>query len=159
MRVFAIDPGRTSGFAVFVTEKGVWAAHEVGLGGCGWQHLRRFRRGEVGQAEALYVLIERFGPDAVVIEDFILDTRRASGKRSLLSPVRITAMLEYELSGRMPITKQSASDAKSVITDRRLKRWGYWTPASTHARDATRHGLLFLRRSKTSMDVVGQKKE
>jgi hypothetical protein len=83
----------------------------------------------------------------VVIEDFVL--RERTKDRSLLSPVRITFGLEHELwmsPDNFFTTKQQPSDAKSTVTDDRLKRWGMWTVGQQHARDATRHLILFLRK-------------
>ena len=84
----------------------------------------------------------------VVLEDFIL--RERTQKRDLLSPVRLTAMVQamvfsnddYEASIH---TLQSASNAKSTVTDDRLKRWDLWVPGQQHARDAIRHMILLLR--------------
>jgi len=83
----------------------------------------------------------------LVIEDFIL--RERTKQRNLLSPVRLTAGLLQEclnwdrLCG---LTLQSSSDAKSVVTDERLKQLGLWQAGQQHARDACRHLALFLRK-------------
>lgn len=45
---------------------------------------------------------------------------------------------------RRTLLQQNPADAKSVVTDERLKLWGMWTPGADHARDATRHALLYL---------------
>src|ERR1700759_3070376 len=91
-------------------------------------------------------------PDAaVVIEDFIIDFRKITKQRSALSPVRITAKLEYALwayeenqTGR--IFRQMPSLAKTTMTDDRLKELGLYDPHSgEHARDAMRHAYYFLR--------------
>lgn len=90
----------------------------------------------------------------VVIEDFILQMLQMD--RSLLSPVRISARFEDRLRDtRLPWIKQSASDAKRVITDARLRDWGLLRGghAERHARDAQRHGILALR--KISSSAVG----
>lgn len=88
------------------------------------------------------------GATAVVIEDFIL---RINNKgRDALSPVRITAALQQLLwEGQYAeIFKQQPSEAKSALTDDRLKRRGFYDPsgAARHARDADRHALLFLQK-------------
>lgn len=78
-------------------------------------------------------------------EDFIL--RMMSTERSLLEPVRFNAVLDDRLRGTgMWAERQSSSDAMKTITDARLKLWGAYKPGADHARDAQRHGLLFLRR-------------
>lgn len=87
------------------------------------------------------------GISDVVVEDFIL--RQRTMDRSLLSPVRVTAGLMQDLyRSTWPycVSLQSASDAKSTVTDARLKAWGLYVPGNEHARDATRHLILALRR-------------
>lgn len=78
-------------------------------------------------------------------EDFVL--RQRTMDRSLLSPVRINAKLSYALHGsdiEFDDT-QSSSDAKSTVTDDRLKRWGLYEPGRPHRNDAMRHLILWLR--------------
>ncbi|AVE00713.1 RuvC-like resolvase [Gordonia phage Buggaboo] len=88
----------------------------------------------------------------VVVEDFILRTQ--SKGRDALSPVRITGGLDQLLwEGKnvpYPLTKQQPSEAKSSVTDERLKLWGFYESGSRHARDADRHALLFLRKVRAS---------
>jgi hypothetical protein len=86
----------------------------------------------------------------IVMEDFI--PRMIEGKRSFLSPVRVFAKFELLLEDRLPASlrvpyvKQSASDAKNVVTDQRLVRWNVYRPGLEHARDAQRHGILAARK-------------
>lgn len=88
------------------------------------------------------------GSTAVVIEDFIL--RTSNKGRDALSPVRITAALQQLLwEGQyVEVFKQQPSEAKSALTDERLKRRGFYdsSGAARHARDADRHALLFLQK-------------
>lgn len=88
---------------------------------------------------------------AIVMEDFIL--RRSESDRTLLAPVRVFS--RYEMCLRqvtraggitLPYFKQSASDAKNVVTDARLLRWQVYVSGMVHARDAQRHGILFCRK-------------
>jgi hypothetical protein len=44
----------------------------------------------------------------------------------------------------IPIVSQSPSDAKSFMTDEKLRKLGQWTRGSDHARDATRHLARYL---------------
>jgi hypothetical protein len=88
---------------------------------------------------------------AIVMEDFVL--RRSEASRSLLAPVRVFSRFEMSLhlatrdSGlRLPYVKQSAADAKNVVSDMRLRRWNVYVPGREHARDAQRHGILFARK-------------
>jgi hypothetical protein len=94
---------------------------------------------------------------AVVVEDFILRSNRQEKSRDLLSPVRITAILKHALwrEGRLIFTQQ-AGQAKTSITDERLRIWRCYDRDGglQHARDADRHLLLFIRRL---MGAQGQK--
>lgn len=85
------------------------------------------------------------------VEDFILRTRDSS--RHTISPVRMTAILEWELRGTgIQIVKNSAAEAKTTVTDARLTGWGLldWCTRGyggrEHAKDATRHALLTVRK-------------
>lgn len=82
----------------------------------------------------------------VVIEDFLV--RERTMDKSLVSPVRVTSGLVQELfnwGGRVTLDYQQPSDAKSVVTDARLKKWNLYVDGK-HARDAVRHLVLYLRR-------------
>jgi hypothetical protein len=144
--VFAVDPGGVTGWAWAKVEGGVIVDSRRGQVEC--------RRDEIKGTDRILNLM-RYANDvcplnAIVVEDFIL--RLGTKDRSLLSPVRLTAMLEYGLSvdsdlmDLLPIVLQSPSDAKSTITDDRLKLAGMWIRGLPHARDATRHLLLYLRK-------------
>jgi hypothetical protein len=104
-------------------------------------------------------VILRYPNAAVVIEDFIL--RRASMDRELLSPVRLTAALEWaidDLPERYELFRQTPAEAKQLATDDRLKNWGLYQRAGgmQHARDADRHSITFLRKAKYSGGVRGE---
>lgn len=87
---------------------------------------------------------------AVVYEDFII--RQSNMSRDFLSPVRVTAALQQTAweSRLASEFKQQPSEAKTAITDDRLKTWKmyYDGSAARHARDADRHALLFLRKAR-----------
>jgi hypothetical protein len=83
----------------------------------------------------------------VTIEDFIL--QNPSMDRELLAPVRMTARYldRMETSGLRIWTRHGANEAKSTVTDQRLKLWNQYDSASgTHARDAQRHAILVARK-------------
>lgn len=84
----------------------------------------------------------------VVQEDFILQTRDAA--RHTLAPVRVNAAFDYALRPKPEVglhkVKFLASEAKTTVTDARLKRWDLYVPGPDHVRDAMRHGILFMRK-------------
>jgi hypothetical protein len=159
-RVVAFDPGGTTG----------WCAMEYRRG-AGRDGVLRWKTGSIGggsDGDALVSVVRgmasvvlKFLPNGgtVVVEDFVLDKGRASGSRDLLAPVRLTAGLRVELAwlagmgglegegSGWRIELQSAADAKSVVTNKRLRSWGFWVRGSDHERDAVRHALLYVRRS------------
>jgi len=140
-RVLAIDPGVTTGW-VFG-----WSVRELVSGQIG---PRRGWRREYGAAADLVGLVREHHAEVVVLEDFILRLPAGSSGRDGLAPVRVTAMF-LAMLGRDwfddgSVVFQSASDAKGVITDARLKNEGLWIRGQEHARDAMRHWLLYQRK-------------
>lgn len=108
------------------------------------------------------------GQLAVVFEDFIL-RRGGTAQRHTLSPVRMTAFMEANLSWYVALLAGSRrssraaaiarhkrimtgfsvygftpAQAKSFATDDRLKHWNLWVKGNPHARDSLRHLCLFL---------------
>lgn len=84
--------------------------------------------------------------DVIAIEDFIL--RERTKDRSLLSPVRLTSIIRFnlwQLGSLDTVVMQQPSSAKTSVTDKRLKDWGLWMPGKPHANDAMRHLVLALR--------------
>lgn len=112
---------------------------------------------------------EEYPDSAIVMEDFILDFKKADMKRETLSPVRLTSAFSYGLyidaqdeeysvknSG---IFIQGRSNVKTTCTDERLKNWGLYDRYSgDHARDATRHAYYFLRASRGGSFEAAQKR-
>ena len=158
-RFIAVDPGVTTG-VVAVSLPANWRSldlystlsalrsGEMGLSSCRQMELSGSETGQIDRLEAL-IFGRKGDPNwvkCVVVEDFILRLRTQS--RDLLAPVRLSARLEDRLykggfSGQ--IVYQSPSDAKSIVTDLRLKQWGLWHPGSPHIRDAWRHMAKYLR--------------
>jgi hypothetical protein len=119
-------------------------------------NIEHWSHGEIGgdedeQVVALVGLIDQWPGCCILIEDFIL--RKLLASRELLSPVRITAKLEYAafiggFSSR--VFKQLGAEAMNTVTDERLKSWGFYqrTGGLEHARDADRHALTWLQECK-----------
>jgi hypothetical protein len=102
------------------------------------------------QALRFISLINGWTGAHVVLEDFVL--RQFNQDKDLLSPVRITAMIEYGMfEKRLGVSsRQQPSEAKNVATDDRLKAWGLYRSegAQQHARDAVRHAITWMRKCK-----------
>lgn len=90
-----------------------------------------------------------------VFESFSL--RLLTMDTNLLSPVRVLDRVLDRLwlaESRIPIFFQSPSEAKTSVTDDRLKRWSmYDSHSGEHARDADRHAIYFLRRFSDSQSL------
>lgn len=170
--VIAIDPGGTTGWSLISVHPESLTApdasilenifmHQHGQVDCGSHrgnlgtslHAGISTDGEFSGVYDLAKFCNTWPCAAVVVEDFHL--RQFRKDRDLLSPVRVTAALEYCLwrKGR-DAHFQTPADAKRVCTDERLKRWKMYDPVGSmvHARDADRHALLFLRRCKAKAE-------
>lgn len=170
MRWFGIDPGVTTGLAWWDDESGdELSGHEevrasVGGGsgsggsgsGSGGSGVLEYNAGMREAAFKIAQLVAVFGPDVVVIEDFLLRLGGGgprSSSRAGLAPVLMTGMLlvwiEDVLSEERwegEIRFQSAADAKHVINDKRLRDRGWWIKGRQHSRDAARHVALAYRK-------------
>lgn len=166
--VVSFDPGVTTGWAVHRLDLKSLVAE--GFAATIYKDTSGFVRGQIGGdgsdlsefrmvdrmmeiVRGAFVLGDYEVGDlfAIVMEDFVL--RRSEASRSLLAPVRVFSRFEdrlhcaVEASGvALPYFKQSPSDAKNVVSDLRLRRWGVYEPGMEHARDAQRHGILFARK-------------
>ena len=83
----------------------------------------------------------------VVAEDFVLQEH--TQLRNLLSPVRITTGVYNWLSSSSMFDVEfhlsQVGSAKHLVDDDALKRLGLFHPGMTHANDACRHFVLFVR--------------
>jgi hypothetical protein len=147
--VIAIDPGVTTGWALFAIDKKAMADPSQKL----LSHVMCWRAenlegDENAQASTLLSLLRSRPSAHVVVEDFTL--RKFTRDRELLSPVRIAAKLDYGMYlERREIAWQQPSLAMSTLTDERLKGIGLWDRLSAHQRDAIRHALTYLRRARS----------
>lgn len=153
--VIALDPGGTTGWSVMCVEPDCLSDPDISV----LQSITHWAQGQVDgneneQAKELVQLIASWPHAAVVCENFTLRTYKQS--RELLSPVRVTAKIDFAMhhgmegiipSGRR-IWLQEPSMAKKTATDERLRDWGLYRRegGEEHARDATRHAITFLRR-------------
>lgn len=148
--VVALDPGGTTGWSVLMVHPDSLVDPDIPI----LDNIEHFALGQTvgderAQCKELLELLDAWPDAAVVVEDFVL--RKQLRDRALLSPVRITAVIEYAMwRQNRSLFKQSPAEAKSTATDDRLKSWGLYRRegGEEHARDATRHGITFLRRAK-----------
>lgn len=151
--IVSIDPGGTTGWSVIAVHPEALCEPDISI----LNNIEHWGHGQITgdeneQAAEILGLIDTWPGCAVLFEDFIL--RTAIKSREVLSPVRITARVEFGLylSGGQQIWKQMPSEAMTIATDDRLKQWGFYERSGGmgHARDADRHGLVWLRKAKAS---------
>lgn len=159
IHVIGVDPGGTTGWArLTVPRKSVFGSQPSKI--LEWDAGQLYGNEDeqvsllgsiVRETQSLAYLV---GP-ALVIEGF--EIRTNSRGPEVLAPVRIAAKIEYARHlGKLcdsQIVYQSASMAKSTVTDDRLKRWGFWLKGEEHARDALRHAITALRRARSNPDL------
>lgn len=150
------DPGGTSGWSVFtvhpesLTDPELRVMNNVLYHNCG-----EFYGDEFKQVDQMLELADQWLGAALGTEKFVMYDSSAGRKdENLMTLVRLNAALAYELRrhGRdRPLYRQGAAWAKGGMPDERLKVCGYYncSRGSSHARDADRHGLMFLRALKS----------
>ncbi len=133
IRILCIDPGETTGIAIFESPRLVY--HKEVSFDTTSQITNEIKR------IADYKLV-----DAIVVEDYRIYSWRAEQHiwSSLFTPRLIGAIEYLGYLYDIPICKQSAGDAKGFATDRKLKAWDMWIEGQRHSRDAIRHGIYFL---------------
>ncbi len=168
-RILCLDPGETTGWAVFEEHKLVR-----------WGQATTVKNGEICWSE-LNSLFTEYLPDFVVCEDYRIYQHKLA--RHSFSPVLTLRIIggidllcnlgwyvyndidEFEdiISPQFnnsfdkytcPIHYQMATTAKTFVTDERLKQWGFWQESMRHARDAIRHGCYFLLFYNRGKDIV-----
>ena len=173
--VVAFDPGGTTGYAALGVKPDDlrWPGNtplqdqivlkEYGQIDCGsrygenprFSHAVNMGGENDGVKNMLELVLTRWPKSAIVIEDFILDFKKADKTRDLLSPVRLTAAFSYGLwradpivigAGLERISILDRSNVKTTCTDERLRNWGlYDRHSGDHARDAMRYAFYYLR--------------
>ncbi len=138
MKALALDPGKTTGYAVAY------------VGGDGSMDI------EVGEEafslDGIYEFIERFigveqthTPAHIIYEDF--NYRNASRAGLDLTPVKMIGIIELYKERFEPFVgfhKQSAATGKAFWSDDKLKAKGIHAKGRKHGRDATRHLMQWL---------------
>lgn len=150
MRIAAVDPGVESGWAYVDLEDSdldVLRARGTTVWLKEWGGNKRVRSGQcVSEDEvqnALEVCNALGEVHVVAVESFELRASRKLRGRGALAPKGVGTLLRAAYGER--VVMQSASQAKSVVTDDRLKDWGLWVKGQQHARDAIRHLVVALR--------------
>jgi hypothetical protein len=130
--VLAIDPGGTTGIALFdLLAVGVAEIYEIPHADVGF---------------LIEPMIERRRPD-VVCESFIITASTASNSQAPWS-LKQLGVAEY-LAAKYGClyTEQPPVAAKKFSTNEKLRKLGWYVPGHGHATDAMRHVLVYLVRN------------
>lgn len=129
MKIFAFDPGLTTGWALFDGAELVDAGQIAG----------------VVPAMNLISLHCSSGIDVAIGESFVI-TLATAKKSPQAQPLRILGAAEYlcALHG-VPLVEQLPVQAKKLVSDDSLRNLGWYKPTSGgHRNDAIRHGVVYL---------------
>lgn len=135
--LLALDPGETTGWALFETNK----YGQADLVKCGQQKTWPFDFAVGG----LTTLLES-KPNSMVYETYhIYAWLLKEHEWSAVATLQIIGCAMTLCHHRnIPVWGQSASIAKTFCTDQKLRSWGFWQDGQKHARDAIRHGCYYL---------------
>lgn len=154
--IIGVDPGGVTGWSLLslpplVAGKDIWTLKQdqIIANRHLWEHgqidCKSGDLGELWGSDTLLKLIRQYPGAVVVMESFQLRQMAVD-----LSPVRIIARVEDSMwrQGRLDQLLYQAPAAKATANDARLKAWGVYTSDGglSHARDADRHVMIFLRR-------------
>jgi len=126
--IFSIDPGKTTGLAVWSDTAPVFvAAYEIP---------NRYEFAELVSVQM---------PTEIVCEQFVISERTIRTAQDV-NALRLIGWLDIfcNLNG-IPFTLQTAAQAKRFATDDKLKALGWYETGRGHATDAARHLLVYLK--------------
>jgi hypothetical protein len=153
--VLGLDPGGTTGWGLFGVHPEAMGP-DPGLMPFGppsnvlYWSAGEFTGSQDSQVDQILELCEAWPNARLVTEDFQLRTLAAQ-----LDPVEINAIVLRATRPRYWV-KQMPSLAMGVATDERLKAAGFWIPGKPHARDAARHCITFIKRTKEKAIKAGR---
>ena len=123
IKVLALDPGVTTGFAT-LDASDVVNADQVKC-----------------DHRAFYDFLVGYNPDAIVFERFTYQRR----DKVVLWPVEVIGIIRlFGEQFEIPMFPQTPSQAMNLMTDDKLKRMGLYKPSLVHGMDAIRHLMYYL---------------
>lgn len=135
MRILAVDPGGTSGWAETTVENPIGDLTYGQLEPSAMAaHLRAFVNG--AHSEDRRLVMERFSI-----------TAHTARKTPQLDALELIGLGKYLAEWHdVAFVLQDPADAKAFAHNAALRRWGIWVPVQDHARDAVRHLVYALAR-------------
>jgi hypothetical protein len=134
VRILAIDPGGTTGLALWTSNKGGESIQQ-------WEI--------ADPLNVLYTVRDEssaLGLDALVCERFDLGPRtQAKSTAGSAQTIELIGALRWlAAEDGCPFILQAPVDAVQFVTDEKLRNLGWWCVGKEHARSATRHLVLYL---------------
>ncbi len=146
--VLALDPGETTGWALFVNGR---------LSRCRQIPPLASRKPDLQRAASLLQKLNQLYtgklPITVVMERFSLYGHKAKQQIGSTFPtVEVIGIIRFTCQQLgLRVVEQSASQAKSFVSDDRLRAMQLWQVNQRHSRDAIRHALYYILASKRSV--------
>jgi len=128
----ALDPGETTGYAIFMNNYLIETGQISG-------------KNFVECIKDLHRLLRNANPHHVVMEDYKIYSHKSQAHAwsSLFTPRLLGAIETLCYFERKVLHRQMAS-AKGFCTDEKLKKWNMFRVGQPHACDAVRHGVYFI---------------
>lgn len=82
----------------------------------------------------------------IAIEDYrVYSWKTDDHSWSQVHTIKVVGIIELlALREQLPYRLRMAEHAKTFCSDQRLRDWGFWQRGERHARDAIRHGCLYI---------------
>jgi hypothetical protein len=135
--VFAIDPGGTTGWAV-------WTNGSVKVGQT---------KGQIEFMTQAWEALLKYRP-TIVIETYTITQRTATLSRQYEALELIGALRWGAHLYGLEFVMQAPRAAKLFSTDEKLKTVGFYKPGVGHGNDAARHLLLYLATNRREASIV-----
>lgn len=130
MKIFAIDPGVSTGLAWFDFDE--WDKPATLI-------TRGFREA----TDYIGSYVDLWKPDLVVCEKFTIAPMKGKTTEGANMAIELIGVSRYfAAEAGIPFEEQRPADAKNFVTDAKLRRIDWYVPGPDHARDALRHLLL-----------------
>ena len=132
-KVVGIDPGETTGVAIFLDSTFV--------------SCEQLKTKEMPLAAATMEQYLRYNkPDVIVMEAYrIYNWKTRSHANSDVHTLRLIGAIQYiAFLMEVPVVFQGAGEGKGFCTNEKLEEWGFYSAAKRHAMDALRHICHYL---------------
>lgn len=142
MRVLVVDPGPHVGVALYDSESGL-------LNPVPYERGRANGMFNAFEAEPVLLYQEVEGwihwCNVLVVEGFRISGPRATSANETIEMIGVLRFLAAR-HGKT-FVEQTPTDAMTFVSGDKLKRLGWWTRGSDHARAASKHLVLYLARA------------